>query len=66
VQENELESSLTTKTRIIVKEITKSPLEASECKAKRDTLAKALYEKLFDWLVLCMNKAIASRANLND
>ena len=42
------------------KKFISSPLKANECEASRDSWAKTLYERLFNWLVLKLNETIAS------
>jgi myosin heavy subunit len=43
----------------VQKQIIYAPLPPDECKAARDSLAKELYDRLFNWLVLKLNQNIA-------
>ncbi|XP_058515799.1 LOW QUALITY PROTEIN: myosin-A-like, partial [Ochotona princeps] len=44
--------------RVIGNQEIQSPVSVSKAQVNRDSLAKALYEKLFDWIVLRLNQRI--------
>ncbi|GJP44698.1 hypothetical protein CLOM_g4059 [Closterium sp. NIES-68] len=58
VPKEPLLETLVTYTRKVGREVFKSPLKPQAAAAKRDTLAKTLYSKLFDWIVAKVNESI--------
>ena len=60
IAEDQVCLCLTMKQIEMQKKFISSPLKANECEAGRDSWAKTLYERLFNWLVLKLNETIAS------
>ncbi|CAI5520240.1 unnamed protein product [Closterium sp. Naga37s-1] len=58
VPKEPLLETLVTYTRKVGREVFKSPLKPQAAAAKRDTLVKTLYSKLFDWIVAKVNESI--------
>ncbi|XP_069801991.1 unconventional myosin-XIX isoform X2 [Dendropsophus ebraccatus] len=44
------------------KQVFKKPCKKAECETRRDSLAKTVYARLFDWLVTTINKHICSES----
>ena len=55
VNSNLLLKTIIMKTRIIGNQVIESPLLLKECYFARDSLSKALYDFLFNWLIKKMN-----------
>ncbi|KAF8063028.1 XI-F [Scenedesmus sp. PABB004] len=53
-----LEHALTTRSRVMREGVIVSPLNVRAAVENRDSLAKVVYAKLFDWLVAAVNAAI--------
>ncbi len=53
-----LRDALTTRVRQTPDGKIVSPLDARAAAETRDSLAKIIYAKMFDWLVTCINAAI--------
>lgn len=45
-------------------QVVKKPCSRTECDTRRDCLAKVIYAKLFDWLVLVINESIYADTSL--
>eukprot|EP00818_Percolomonas_sp_WS_P008570 CAMPEP_0117447278 /NCGR_PEP_ID=MMETSP0759-20121206/6787_1 /TAXON_ID=63605 /ORGANISM="Percolomonas cosmopolitus, Strain WS" /LENGTH=1346 /DNA_ID=CAMNT_0005239597 /DNA_START=176 /DNA_END=4216 /DNA_ORIENTATION=- len=58
VDENKLIKAMTTKTRIIMKKEIVSPCTADAAADCRNTISKALYSSLFDWLIFKINSRL--------
>ncbi|GJP48240.1 hypothetical protein CLOM_g7505, partial [Closterium sp. NIES-68] len=58
-----LQESLCTVRRKVGGETIKSALDVKAATVRRDTLAKTLYSKLFDWIVQKVNRSIGQDAN---
>ncbi|CAI7745083.1 unnamed protein product [Closterium sp. NIES-53] len=58
-----LQESLCTMKRKVGGEVIKSYLDEKGAVVRRDTLAKTLYSKLFDWIVEKVNRSIGQDAN---
>ncbi|EOD09565.1 hypothetical protein EMIHUDRAFT_448407 [Emiliania huxleyi CCMP1516] len=59
-----LEEALTSRTmKSLSGSVYKIPLKAQEANYSRDTLAKAIYAKLFDWLVRAVNQSLLTQAD---
>ena len=58
VDKEGLRRALTTRTRQTPEGPIVSPLDAKAATENRDSLAKIVYSKMFDWLVACINAAI--------
>ena len=58
VDKEGLRRGLTTRTRHTPGGAIVSPLDARAAAETRDSLAKIIYAKMFDWLVACINGAI--------
>ncbi|CAI5525110.1 unnamed protein product [Closterium sp. Naga37s-1] len=56
--------SLVSQTRKFGREVIRSPLDPKKAVVKRDTLAKFLYSRLFDWSPLDPKKAVVKRDTL--
>ncbi|CAD8157004.1 unnamed protein product [Paramecium pentaurelia] len=54
----QLSQALTLKSRVINKQTILSPLTPDECQFTRDSLAKDIYDRLFNWLVIQLNKVL--------
>ncbi|XP_064022704.1 unconventional myosin-XIX isoform X2 [Pogoniulus pusillus] len=55
---DELLESLRIRTITAGKQVFKKPCSRAECETRRDCLAKVIYAKLFEWLVLVINESI--------
>lgn len=58
-----LRKALSTRTRQTPEGPIVSPLNAKAASENRDSLAKIIYSKMFDWLVACINAAIGEDKN---
>ncbi|EGR30103.1 myosin head, putative, partial [Ichthyophthirius multifiliis] len=58
VNQTDLANGITNKLRKVQKQEFLSPLTPSECINMKDTVAKYLYEKLFNWIVIKLNQII--------
>lgn len=56
--EKNLSFALTFKNRKVGNQVINSPLSLVECENCRDSLAKEIYERLFNWLVMKLNQTI--------
>lgn len=54
---------MTLKIRKVGATVIESPINGNECAIMRDTLAKGLYDRMFDWLTLALNKGIEPEEN---
>lgn len=63
VPEDGLRKLLTTRTRRTVDGPIVSPISADSAVNTRDSFAKTLYSRTFDWLVECINRSIGQDAN---
>lgn len=61
-----LTDNLIYKTRIIEKEYIKSPLSLIECQSVKDSLARGMYDQLFNWLLKRLNLTIIPKNDLNE
>ena len=50
--------SITHKTRETGKTLVKSPLKLVDCISLKDSFCKELYNRLFNWIVIKLNKVI--------
>ena len=50
--------ALVLKNRKVGTQVFNSPLSEVDCNNSKDSLAKELYERLFNWLVFKLNKTI--------
>ncbi|WIA40194.1 hypothetical protein OEZ86_013582 [Tetradesmus obliquus] len=58
-----LEHALTTRSRVMREGVIVSPLNVRSAVENRDSLAKIIYAKMFDWLVAAVNAAIGEDKN---
>lgn len=63
VDKEGLRRALTTRTRQTPEGPITSPLNLKAAAENRDSLAKIIYSKMFDWLVACINQAIGEDTN---
>jgi myosin heavy subunit len=56
-----LQKALILKTRSTPTSQIESPIRLAECEAKREAFAKYLYDKVFTWLVLRLNRSILGK-----
>lgn len=61
---NDLISSMTTIKRLFDKSEIVSPVNKSTCEGLRDTLAKLLYERVFNWVLKKLNQGLKGREGL--
>ncbi|XP_026099029.1 unconventional myosin-XIX-like [Carassius auratus] len=61
---DELESCLTVRTLRAGKQNVLKPCSQSECGVRRDCLAKAIYARLFDWLVRFINNSMCADSSM--
>jgi len=66
VDSDELEHSLVTRIIETRGERFESTQNRAQATSARDALAKALYSKLFDWLVECVNAALLKAGSMDD
>ena len=60
VGEAELRKALTTRTIVTAGEQILKHLSGQEAAVSRDSLAKTIYAKLFDWLVAAINRKMSA------
>lgn len=53
-----LSSSLTVKLMQVGRDEVRSPQPVGKCREARDALAKTIYDRVFNWVVECVNKAM--------
>lgn len=53
-----LNKSILFKTRVIQSQVIESPIKMEDCVASKNSLAKSLYDHLFEWLVERLNREI--------
>eukprot|EP00879_Flechtneria_rotunda_P010956 GHRR01011448.1.p1 GENE.GHRR01011448.1~~GHRR01011448.1.p1 ORF type:complete len:975 (+),score=342.76 GHRR01011448.1:784-3708(+) len=63
VDKDGLEHALTTRSRMMREGVIVSPLNVRSALDNRDSLAKIIYAKMFDWLVAAINAAIGEDRN---
>ncbi|XP_052454502.1 unconventional myosin-XIX [Carassius gibelio] len=61
---DELQSCLTVRTLRAGKQNVLKPCSQSECGVRRDCLAKAIYARLFDWLVRFINNSMCADSSM--
>ena len=65
IKEDELEEGITFKALKIGASVTKSPLSPSKCASNVDSIAKELYNRMFNWIVKKLNETLQPD-NIND
>ena len=58
-----MEKALTTKVQILYKEAIVTPLKMEDAMSARDSMAKAIYSKMFNWIVKKINMSISEKMN---
>jgi myosin heavy subunit len=65
IKEENLKKSFLNKTRTIGKQVIDSKMNKADCVAMKDSFTKALYERMFNWLVRKLNKTITTKEYMN-
>lgn len=66
LNQDELKIVLLFKKIVVVNEICHKPFDVDQCNHAKNTLSKALYDNLFNWLVNKLNENIKPNSNNRD
>ena len=62
---NDLGYALTTKRLVVLKTVNDQPVDRFNCNINKDSLAKELYNQLFNWIVKRLNQSISNEPDLD-